>query len=109
MAASATVTPARSARRAIFAIREGAGGGTAAGSSGIRCLLAEIRLAHPGIQEQARRVSGKGDEAALHHVAAAARLERELCVLLHQQQRHALLGDGAYRLEYRVHDQWRKP
>ena len=51
--------------------------------------LAEIRRAHRGIVEQRLGVALERDLARLHHVAATADLERELRVLLDQQDRDA--------------------
>src|SRR6185503_16780271 len=70
--------------------------------------FAEVRLAHLGVSEERRRAVRERDETALHHVAAMADLERELGILLDQQQRYALGGDRAYGLEDLLHHLWRE-
>src|SRR5262245_50820394 len=105
MAASRTAQAPSAAWRAAPAGRRGKRASKAfmAGS------FAEVRLAHLGIGKKGLGAVGERDETALHHVAAMADLERELGVLLHQQQRHALRGDRAYGLEDLLHHLWREP
>src|SRR5262245_31724227 len=99
MAASRMAQAPSSAWRAALAGSESGKRGRRAVHCGMAWLLAQIRLAHLGICQQIRRAVGERDQSALHDVAAMAGLERELRVLLHQQQRHALGGDCAYGLE----------
>src|SRR5262245_60022315 len=65
--------------------------------------LTEVGPFHLRTREQARRRIGGRYDPALHDVAAIAGLERELRVLLDQEQRHSFLCDGAYGVEYLLH------
>ena len=66
-------------------------------------------LAAVTIDEPNPVVAVQGDLSAFHDVAAAAHFQRELGVLLDQQDGHALPGDGEDGLEDFLHHQGRKP
>ena len=61
--------------------------------SGVLDRLAEIGCAHLRIRQQVARIAGQRDLAAFHHVAAMAHFERQLRVLLDQQDGDAFAGD----------------
>src|SRR6185436_995421 len=93
----------------------GAAGGVATipgAGSGIRqassSTLAKISRPHGGIVQQIRTLAGERDLAGLHHVAAVAHLERELRVLLDQQDRDAFAGNLDDGFEHLLHHQRRE-
>src|SRR5450631_962089 len=84
---------------------------TAAGDSIVGLLrraLAEIRLAYLRIGKQVFRVTGQRDLAAFHDVSAIAHFERELGVLLDEQDGDAFPGDRDHGFEHLLHHQRRK-
>src|SRR5262245_38367838 len=72
-------------------------------------LLAQVRLPHLRVVEQGGRRSGEGDQPAFHDVATATHLQRQLRILLHQQDRDALGGHFPYGLENTLHHERREP
>src|SRR3989454_4893064 len=80
----------------------------------IRCAasrdaFAQVGLAHLGVIQQVAGRAGERNRTRLHDVTAASELQREPCVLLHQQDRHALPRDLAHDVEDLRHHERREP
>lgn len=70
---------------------------------------AQVSLHHPGISRQFLRRSRDCDATGLEHMRLVADLEAEPSHLLNNQDREAARPEFTEGVEYRAHDDWRKP